>query len=222
MRRKTLIIISIMLIACSFIACGSNKDKENGSDSSNKFQNEESNKADDTATNQQPDGVDKDTTTPQQPVDEENNNDTSETNKTVEKNCRIFYYDFANDKMVYVNKNVEVVGGALVKALTNSLKDNSNNNDFITLNSETNVTSAKLDRDNDILEVYFDDSLNKSMNLGTNNQCELVDSIVYTYGYNYDVSKVAIYVNGETYIDPRGEMPGGYFTVDTSRATEYK
>lgn len=59
------------------------------------------------------------------------------------------------------------------------------------------------------------------MNLGTSSECALIDSIVYTYGYNYHVSKVALYVNGEAYVDPRGEMPGGYFTVDITGIEEF-
>ena len=145
----------------------------------------------------------------------------SQATGTTEKDYRIFYYDFPNERMVYIDKKVKVTDGAVVNALTNELKNNNNNDGLFTLDPGTAVTSAKLDRDNDVLKVYFNESLNNSMNLGTKSQCELVNSIVYTYGYNYGVSKVAIYVNGEPFIDPRGSKPDGYYTVDTSGATEF-
>lgn len=163
----------------------------------------------------------KNNTTPKPPAAGGNNTPPPQATGTTEKDYRIFYYDFPNEKMVYVDKKVKVTDGAVVNALTNELKNNNNNDGLFTLDPETAVTSAKLDRDNDVLKVYFNESLNNSMNLGTKSQCELVNSIVYTYGYNYGVSKVAIYVNGEPFIDPRGSKPDGYYTVDTSGATEF-
>lgn len=160
-------------------------------------------------------------TTPKPPATGGNNTPPPQATGTTEKDYRIFYYDFPNEKMVYIDKKVKVTDGAVVNALTNELKNNNNNDGLFTLDPGTAVTSAKLDRDNDVLKVYFNESLNNSMNLGTKSQCELVNSIVYTYGYNYGVSKVAIYVNGEPFIDPRGSKPDGYYTVDTSGATEF-
>ena len=275
MKKKILIMISITLIACTLVACGDKKDKDNKADSSSKTQSDDTNKKEDTvlkdeeenkedkdketATLEQPvsgetnkenkdnttasekpateesDKVtapqqpvqpdvgenDKNTTTPEPPTTGGNNNTPPQATGTTEKDFRIFYYDFPNDRIVYIDKKVKVTDGAVVNALTNELKNNNNHDGLTTLNDETAVTSAKLDRDNDVLKVYFNESLNNSMGLGTKSQVELVNSIVYTYGYNYGVSKVAIYVNGEPFIDPRSSKPDGYYTVDTSRAMEF-
>lgn len=223
MKKKILVIISVILIAFNFVACGAKQEKGNDSDSSNNSQKEDSNKQNEAENDSKPSEGDKDKTTPEAevPVEGEKNNVSQNEKGTKERDCRVFYYDFSNEEMVYINKKVKVIDGALVTALTNELKDNSANSGFITLDPETAVTSAKLDKENSILKVYFNETFNKSMNLGTAAQCELINSIVYTYGYNYDVDQVAIYVNGEPFIDQRGEATNGNYTVDTLAVKEF-
>ena len=53
---------------------------------------------------------------------------------------RLYYYDIEKDEMFYIDESVDVVDGAYINALTKGLKDNQNNEDFVTMNEETFVT----------------------------------------------------------------------------------
>lgn len=208
MKKKFILLAYITLILFVLVGCGNepsnnNNNSSNSSTTSEKSTTEDTNKDDQSSL----------------PIKSENDKKTSERK---EKSCRIFYYDINKDKQFYIDKNVEVTDGALVSALTNELKNNTYNNDFVLLSKETNVTSATLDKNEGILKVYFNDSFKNSTNLGTAAEVELITSLVNTYGYNFNVKKVSIYVNGQIYVDPRGEMKNGYFTVDTSKAVEFK
>ena len=135
---------------------------------------------------------------------------------------RLYYYDIEKDEMFYIDESVDVVDGAYINALTKGLKDNQNNEDFVTMNEETFVTSAKLDEESGVLNIYFNDSFYLSTNLGSGIEVGFINALVNTYGYNYNVDKVAVYVEGKLYEDQRGTMPNGYFPVTAESATKYE
>lgn len=180
---------------------------------------------DDTSQEQNSTLQNNDSNTDTDSTDDSNADETDSSEKdevTQSKMSRLYYYDIEKDEMFYIDESVDVVDGAYINALTKGLKDNQNNEDFVTMNEETFVTSAKLDEESGILNIYFNDSFYLSTNLGSGIEVGFINALVNTYGYNYNVDKVAIYVEGKLYEDQRGTMPNGYFPVTAESATKYE
>lgn len=180
---------------------------------------------DDTSQEQNSTPQNNDSNTDTDSTDDSNADETDSSEKdevTQSKMSRLYYYDIEKDEMFYIDESVDVVDGAYINALTKGLKDNQNNEDFVTMNEETFVTSAKLDEESGILNIYFNDSFYLSTNLGSGIEVGFINALVNTYGYNYNVDKVAIYVEGKLYEDQRGTMPNGYFPVTAESATKYE
>lgn len=208
MKNKILTLMLALLITFSLTGCAnkstesnneSTKDSNSITDNSNTNDEEDKNKNGETSL----------------PIKDENSTDSKEIET---KSCRFFYYHIDDDKYYYIDKEIKVVDNALVSALTKELQNNNNNSKLVTLGKVT-PTSATLDKKNDILKVYFNDEFEKVTQLGSAAEVGLVTSIVNTYGHNFGVSKVAIYVDGKPHGDQRGGM-GEYYTVDTSKAKE--
>lgn len=193
MRKKVLLIVLTMVLSLVFISC--NKSDSNTDKSSNNTEASEENK--------------------QEENNEDGDKEVSEQDKaTKKKKCRLYFFDTEKLEMFYVNNEIEIVNKEEVNALTKALQEYKGNDKFLTLTDKAKITSAKVD--GDILRVYFSDDFTKNMTLGTATESGLIQSLVNTYGYNYNVKKVAIYMNKELYTGLRGELPEGYYTVDTN------
>lgn len=165
-----------------------------------------------------------DTTSPESPKDpsyvenEENTNtpqNEDEPLKVETKNCRLYFFNINTDEILYVDKDIEVVDKALVKALSSAHKGGFDNTDLVTLHKEAEITKAK--KEDGILKVYFNKEFASKMNLGSGAESGLLESLICTYGYNFDVDKVAIYSDGTLFTGVRGENPEGYYNVDLSK-----
>ena len=141
-----------------------------------------------------------------------------EKTKTELRKVRIFAFDYQTPELYYYDTQIKVTDNALVKALTNELQHNLPEDRFLTLTDEVGVTSAKLDKENGILTVVFNEAFTEKMLLGSVTESGLLASILSTYAYNYGVDKVAIYFGDKLYTSLRGELPEGYFKVDYSDA----
>ena len=174
MRRKSISLLLILLISISLLGCG-NKDTKDSKTSSNidPFTIETSNKDNNNS------------------LIEESNDPNVKT-----QSVRLYTYNCIDDKMTYHDENIKVTNGALVKAIVNALKTEKVK-DTLTLSSNVTVNSAKLE--NDILSVDFGDNFINTMNLGSTSELMLLKSLVNSLGYNFNVSKVYITVNGENY-----------------------
>lgn len=149
-------------------------------------------------------------------------NITEEENSSKFIPSRLFFYDFEQDQMFYIDTDVEVFGGGYINALTHALKNDHYSDNLITMADETLVTSAKLDETTGILDVYFNETFYASTNLGSRAEVGFIDALVNTYGYNYNVKKVRILVEGKLFSDQRGEMPEGYFSVTSDTAISFE
>lgn len=160
------------------------------------------------------------------PDPQENNNNNNNNNgenkiektKTELRKVRIFAFDYQTPELYYYDTQIKVTDNALVKALTNELQHNLPEDRFLTLTDEVGVTSAKLDKENGILTVVFNEAFTEKMLLGSVTESGLLASILSTYAYNYGVDKVTIYFGDKLYTSLRGELPEGYFKVDYSDA----
>ena len=143
-------------------------------------------------------------------------------NTKTQKSIRIFIYDGVDDKIFYKTETVDVTDGALVTAIINSLKINRGDN-YCTLPTDLGVKTAKLDTANDQITVNFGEKFVNNMNLGSGAEINVLQSIVNSIGYNFNVSKVYITVNGANYSSGHIiKKDGEPFKVNLDKTTELK
>ncbi len=128
----------------------------------------------------------------------ENYNKDVSTSSTIKNmNCRIYYYSVNDDMYYYKDKSIEVVDSALVTALTKEIKNIPNNN-LLKFGDNLVVKSAKLN--NDTLTVDLSNSYyNLLKNFGSGTEAAALRTLALTYGYNYNVNKVIILIDGKPY-----------------------
>ena len=146
-----------------------------------------------------------------------NKSELSSTINTVNRNCRVFYFNKVDLKTYCVDTNVKVTDNALVTALTEKLYSApNNNNNFVVLSKDYGVRSATLNYDTNVLTVVFNENFIKDMELSAEVANGVIGAVVNTYGYNYGVDKVAIYFGDELYTSTAGTSSDEYSTVNYS------
>lgn len=141
----------------------------------------------------------------------------SSTTNTVNRNCRVFYFNKVDLKTYCVDTNVKVTDNALVTALTEKLYSApNNNNNFVVLSKDYGVRSATLNYDTNVLTVVFNENFIKDMELSAEVANGVIGAVVNTYGYNYGVDKVAVYFGDELYTSTAGTSSDEYSTVNYS------
>ena len=201
MKRKFWLMGLVMILTFTFVSCAKDNSEKANDDKSSTEVSEESTQIEDSNKD-----VDKDTP--------------SDSKESKKESCRLFFFDTEKLEEVYVDKEIEIVDGAKVNALTKAHQEYKENTKLLSLTDKAKVKSAKVD--GDILKVYFNSDFTKEMTLGSATESGLIQSLVDTYGYNYKVKKVAIYINNELYTGLRGELPEGYYEVKASDAKAYK
>lgn len=143
----------------------------------------------------------------------------SPTTNTVNRDCRVFYFNKADLKTYCTDTSVAVTDNAFVTALTEKLYSAPNNNsNFITISKDFGVKSATLNYDTNILTVVFNSNFIDDLKLDSENSLGLMKAIVNTYGYNYGVDKVAVYFGNQLYTGIEGTSDAGYSTVNYTDA----
>lgn len=130
---------------------------------------------------------------------EDSYNSTSKNPSSNIKNmtCRIYYYDVNDDIYYFKDKDIEVVDNALVTALTKEIK-NIPDKKFFDYKDDLAVKSAKLN--GDTLTVNLSKDYYNILNrVGSGTEASALRTLALTYGYNYNVSKVIILVDGKPY-----------------------
>lgn len=238
MKRNLLILMCTIILCISLISCGlknaiiGNKTDTNTDDSKvtisnpeteGDITNNESNEKDittDTSNNESTDNailgnnnfLETEDSTSNTVVD---NSEASSNSKTVNRDCRVFYFNKVDFKTYCTDTSVAVTDNAFVTALTEKLYESPNsNNNFLVLSKDYGVKSATLDYETNILKVVFNENFIDAMELDTETANGLMLAIVNTYGYNYGVEKVAVYFGDELYTGLEGTSSVGYSTVD--------
>ena len=139
----------------------------------------------------------------------------SSSSSTISRDCRIFYYNKVDSKTYCTDTKAPVTDNAFVTALTEKLYEAPNNNsNFITISKDYGVKSATLDYSTNVLTVVFNSNVLDEMKLNDTDSKGLMAAIVNTYGYNYQVNKVAVYFGNDLYTGLDGTAEAGYSTVD--------
>lgn len=214
--KKKLFIFSLLIFSSIFFMGCNNffnndsplKENENNSDINSSLPNDESNN--------------KDTSDENTNDNQSNSNTNNEENKNItKKTCRIYAFNNEELQLYYFDEELTVEDNALVTALTKALQESLPNDSFLPLSDKAQVTSAKLDANEGILTIVFSEDFIKDMPLGNSTESGLLSSLVNTYGYNYDIDKVAIYFGDTLYTSLKGTLEEGYFNTNFDEAKEY-
>lgn len=184
MKKKILIILSVFILSLTLISCDKNTTQPNEKPDSSQTDNEKPSTPDSGDVNLTPDDSEK---------------PTPNTSKKENRDVRLYFYDVVNDSIVYYNDTVEVTDKALTNALINALKNPSNDSVTPAVPSTIDVTSAKLDKENNLFTINFPSNFVSEMNLGSGPEAQTLQAIVNTLGYNFGVDNIIITLGGKPY-----------------------
>lgn len=131
----------------------------------------------------------------------------------IEKICRVYNFDREKLQMNYSNKQVKLIEKDLPYILLNSLRYSSSDY-MILLPDDVSIKDVELDKEKSILKIDFNKDFIKDIPLGTSTESGFMDSIVKTYGYNYEVDYISIYFDGNLYTGLKGELDNDAFKVN--------
>jgi len=142
---------------------------------------------------------------------------------------RFFYPDFLNDRLVYVDREVELYTNQDIKSVFEKELKNIPEGSQLTkpLSENTRLFNIIInDPSDDIIDSVVADfsiELVKEMNAGSSLEGMIIKSITNTMGSYYQISKVKITLDGKPYESGHYLLKSDeYFTVDTDNSYEYK
>lgn len=190
MKKKFLVILSVLTFSLTLISCNQKIETPNI-----EF---ESSKTD--TIDPKPNSSDNDNNTNTTNTTEEKDTDpNTSTVKKENKSVRLYFYNFENDTIVYYDDTIEVTDKAVTNALINALKHPSKASVTPIIPESINISSAKLDKENNLFTVDFTPNFVSEMNLGSGSESKVLKAIVNTIGYNYEVDNVMITLGGKPY-----------------------
>lgn len=148
---------------------------------------------------------------------ESNNVDSKENIK--EENANIYYYDAVTDKIVYINKVIEVKEKMTATALVDELKKAPNDDIAPAISNEITLNSANIDEENSTIIIDFSSNFVQAQNLGSGAESSTLKAICNTFGSYFKVTNVIITLDGEPYSSGHILMSEGEsFKVDLANS----
>lgn len=207
MKKKILAILLSLSIPFSLISCKNPSEKIK--DDGNKVN---------TSTNV----VDKETTSKDK-NDNDNNKENESKESVKEANAKIYYYDVVTDKVVYINKVIEIEDNKTATALVNELKKSPNDDISPSISSEIILNSANVDKDTSTITVDFSSNFVRAQNLGAGAESSTLTAICNTFGSYFNVDNVIITLDGKPYSSGHIlKAEGEAFKVDLKSSIELK
>lgn len=206
MKKRILAILISLSIPFSIISCGAEANNNKNNTASNISNNES------TITGEEDNNKDS---------NQSDKYDTNNSNEITTDDANIYYYDVVTDKIVYINKTIEIKDKAVATALVNELKKNPSEEIASALNSDISLNSAKVDSENDIIKLDFSSNFVEAQNLGSGPESSTLTAICNTFGDYFNVSKVIITLDGNPYTSGHISMKDGdTFKVDLNNTLE--
>lgn len=128
---------------------------------------------------------------------ESNNVDNKEDIK--EENANIYYYDVITDKIVYINKVIEVEEKMTATALVDELKKAPNDDIAPAISNEITLNSANVNEENSTITIDFSSNFVQAQNLGAGAESSTLMAICNTFGSYFKVDNVIITLDGKPY-----------------------
>ncbi|HHV95755.1 MAG TPA: GerMN domain-containing protein [Clostridiaceae bacterium] len=147
----------------------------------------------------------------------------------LKETIKFFYPDFLNDRLVYINKEVELYTNQDIKSVIEEKLKNVPENSQLTkpLSENTRLLYIIIeDPMSDIIDhlvVDFSKELVTEMNAGSSLEGMILQSITNTFCRYYQTAQVQITLEGNLYESGHFLLkPDEYFTVDLENSVEYK
>lgn len=147
-----------------------------------------------------------------------------ETGAPYKQQIRLFFPEFAKNRIVYLERDVEIYTNQDMKyKFQKELKTVPEHSGLTkVLTTNTQVSGPVLNEADDTVTVNFSADLVREMNAGTSLESMLLESMTDTFGTYYQKKKVIITIDGKPYSSGHFlMMPGEYQTVNTDRAVEF-
>ncbi|MGL5415711.1 MAG: GerMN domain-containing protein [Clostridium sp.] len=134
-------------------------------------------------------------------------------NKIEKRKVKLYLFGKDSLKEDIIEKQIKIEDKAIIKSLTEALKDKNLDKKYLKLPKEVEVKEAKIE--DGVLTVDFSKDFIKEMPLGTATESGLIYMMINTYGHGVGVSKVRIKLNGDIYVG-LGENVSkkGYFEIN--------
>lgn len=152
-----------------------------------------------------------------------------ERNVPYKERILLYYPDFNNDKVAFINSKIEfltnqdvkeVLENAIKRAIKNVPEGSGLSGVF---SNNTKILNIEPDEDNDMLLIDLSSHFVTEMHAGTSLESMILKSVVNTFGEYFQKTKVKITLEGKPYSSGHVLMePDDYFTVDTENTYEFK
>lgn len=200
--KKILILFCIGTLTLALVGCGSEKKPDTTKPNSNQETEEDKNNSQNESENK--DNSDDKTNS----IDKETENKV----ENIEKEFKLYLFNANELKEEIITEKLKIEDKAIIKALTEALKNEKRDSKFIKLPKEAEVKSATIK--DGVLTVNFSKDFMKEMTLGTATESGLISMLVNTYGHGVGASKVKIEFDGNLYKGLGEEIEkNGYFIV---------
>ena len=205
------LLIPITLISCSKSAKNTKSEENKVSNSSSVNNNASSEK--DNKTNDKKDNE----------TNKKDNEivDKKDTEKQV--NAKIYYYDAVSDKIVYINKTINITDDNVAKVLVDELKKSPNAEISPSISNEITLNSSSLNKEKSTIAIDFSSNFVTAQGLGGGSEYSILTAIVNTFGSYFNVENVLITLDGKPYSSGHILMSEGEsFKVNLDNTIELK
>ena len=151
--------------------------------------------------------------------------ETVEQESRLKQNVRFYYPDFNNDRLVYIEKTIELYTGEdVLKLFEEQVRQVPENSGLQPLMSEnTSILGIDYDRKTAVVTVDFSSEFISDMNAGSLLESMLIISVADTFGSYFQTNKVAITIEGGPYESGHFYFKNGeYLTADLEGVLEYR
>lgn len=116
-------------------------------------------------------------------------------------NLRVFFPDFNNDRLVYVNRPLSLFTNASIMDIfeteIKTIPENSNLKPLAS--SNTVINSIKFNEETGVINVDFSSDFVKGMNAGAGLEGMILSGVANTFGYYYQTNRVNITLDNKQY-----------------------
>ena len=140
---------------------------------------------------------------------------------------RIYYFEVFTQNNYYINTKLPKNDDEKISEIVRLLKTLPNNDylesiehqEFAPLRDDVKINKVVIE--DDIVRIDFDKNISEG--LGSSAETSVVESLIKTIGYNFDVNKVIITFNDENYTSGHiVKEDGEYFSVNDNSTVELK
>ena len=144
-------------------------------------------------------------------------------NQPLDYSMTLFFPDLTREQQVYVERSIPIETNEDIKKVFEAQLKNPPNQDITApLSPNTRILEILRNGDEDLVVVNFTKEFVQEMNAGSYSEGQILESVVNTFGTNYNVRRVILQIESKPYQSGHFEMRDGeYFTINPEKAKPY-